>query len=163
GDLDRAIERAREGVALVERTGGTRGSDYPMLLSYLQTLYQVRGDLAASLDVTRRLTRLDEEMGRTGTVDYLHSSATEANILMAWGESRAAQVVVDRLLPKWSATADGEPPPWFDVIRGQLLWWFDDGPGGQRLLASAVERARAQGNVDLALTGEFALARVLLT
>jgi hypothetical protein len=86
GDLDRGIERAREGVALAERTGRTRGSAYPMLLSYLQTLYQVRGDLAASPEVTRRLVRLDEEMGRTNTVDYLQSSSTEANILIAWGE-----------------------------------------------------------------------------
>jgi len=162
GDLDRGIERAREGVALAERTGRTRGSAYPMLLSYLQTLYQVRGDLAASLEVTRRLVRLDEQMGRTHTVDYLMTSSTEANIRIAWGEYRAAQAIVDRILPQWSATADGTPPPWFDVIRGQLLLRFDDAPGGQRLLASAVERARSQGNVDLALTGEFALAQALL-
>jgi eukaryotic-like serine/threonine-protein kinase len=161
GDLDRGIERAREGVALAERTGRTNGSAYPMLLSYLQTLYQVRGDLAASLAVTRRLTRLDEAMGRTNTVDYLQSSSTEANILIAWGEYRAAQAIVDRLLPQWRATADGEPPPWFDVIRGQLLLRFEDASGAQRLLASAVERARSQSNVDLALTGEFALAQAL--
>jgi len=162
GDLDRGVERAREGVALAERTGRTHGSAYPMLLSYLQTLYQVRGDLAASLEVTRRLVRLDEQMGRTNTVDYLQSSATEANILIAWGEYRAAQAVVDRLLPQWSSTADGEPPPWFDVIRGQLLLRFEDTPGAQRLLASAVERSRSQGNINLALTAEFALAQALV-
>ena len=162
GDLDRAIARAREGLVLVERSGRTKGSAYPMLLSYLQTLYQLRGDLAASLEVTRRLVRLDEEMGRTNTVDYLQSRSSEANILIAGGEYRAAWAAVDPLLPRWSSTADGEPPPWFDVIRGQLLLRFEDAPGAQRLLASAVERSRSQGNVDLALTAEFALAQALL-
>jgi serine/threonine-protein kinase len=162
GDLDRGIELAREGIALTERTGRTRGNDYPMLLSYLQTLYQMRGDLAASLEVTRRLLRLDEEMGRTNTVDYLQSSSTEANILIAGGEYRAAQAIVDRLLPRWSATAEGQPPPSFDSIRAQLLYRFDDGPGAQRLLASVVERARARGNIDQALTAEFGLAQALV-
>jgi serine/threonine protein kinase/tetratricopeptide (TPR) repeat protein len=163
GDLDRAIERTREGLALAERTGRTKDSTYPMLLSYLQGLHRDRGELAASLEVLRRMQRLDEEMGRTDTVDYLSGRASEARILVDWGEYRAAWLIVDSLLPRWrESTADGEPTPWFDTLRGDLLLRFEDWPGAQRVLASAAERSRSQGSVDVAFASEFVLARALL-
>jgi tetratricopeptide (TPR) repeat protein len=163
GDLDRAIERTREGLALAERTGSTKGSMYPMLLSYLQGMLRDRGDLAASFEVARRLQRLDEEMGRTDTVDYLIDRAAQAKILADWGEYRASWVIMDSLLPRWRQhTADGEPPAGFDVLRGDLLLRFEDWPGAQRVLAAAAERSRTQGNVDAAFGNEFVLAQALL-
>ncbi len=146
GDLDRAIERTREGLAFAERTGATKDSTYPMLLSYLQGLHRDRGDLAASFEVARRLQRLDEEMGRTDTVDYLIGRTAQAKILADWGEYRAAWLIMDSLLPRWrESTADGEPPPGFDVLRGDLLLRFEDWPGartGARLRRRAVAYAR---------------------
>ena len=163
GDLDLAIERAREGLALAERTGRTKGNVYPMLLSYLRALYRDRGDLAASFEVTRRLQRLEEEMGRTDTVEHLISLSYEASLLLDWGEYRSAALIVDSLLPRVrQSTADGEPPSWFAATRGELLLRLEDWQGARQVLAAAAERSRSQGNVEGALAIEFVLAQTLL-
>ncbi len=163
GDTDRAIERTREGLALAERLGRTKGNTYPMLLSYLRGLYRDRGDLVASFEVTRRMQRLEEEMGRIDTVEHLNSRSYEASILIDWGEYRAAWLIMDSLLPRGrNTTTDGEPPPWFDGTRGELLLRLDDWQGAQRVLTFAAKRSRLQGNVDGALAIEFVLAQALL-
>ncbi|MDQ3189235.1 MAG: protein kinase [Pseudomonadota bacterium] len=163
GDLDRALERTRDGLALAERTGRTKGNTYPMLLSYLRLLHRDQGDLAASIEVSRRMQRLEEQMGRADTMDHLASRAFEARVLVGWGEYRAALAIVESLLPRWRhLSADGEPPPRFDNLRGELMLCLGDWSGAQRVLASAAARSRARGNVDEAVASEFVLAQALL-
>ena len=163
GDFDRAIARVSEAVERAERAGRTRGNMYPKLLSFLGAVQQQRGDLVASYDTLRKGQRLDEQLGRTETADYLGSRRDEATLLMAFGEYVEARAIIESIVTRWSAvTGDDSAPVWLAQTRGVLMHRFGDLEGAQRELAAAAKRARAQGNVGRTLSGEFALTRVLL-
>jgi len=163
GDFDRAIARISEAIERAERAGRTRGNMYPKLLSFLSAVQQQRGDLVASFDTLKKEQRLEERLGRTETADYLGSRRDEAALLMAFGEYVEARAIIESIVPRWSAlTGDDSVPVWLSQSRGVLMHKFGDLQGAQRELGAAAKRARAQGNVGRALSGEFALTRVLL-
>jgi serine/threonine-protein kinase len=163
GDLERAIARVGEAIALAERVGHTRGNSYPKLLSFLGATQLQRGDLIASYDTFKKLQRLDEQLGRTETVDYLLERRNEAVLLAAFGEYVDARALVESIVPRWSmVTGDDSLPAWLSHSRGVLMYRFGDLEGAQRELVATAERLRAQGNVDRALNSDLALARVLL-
>ncbi len=91
GDFDLAIARVSEAIDRAERAGRTRGNMYPKLLSFLGAVQQQRGDLVASYDTLKKEQRLEEQLGRTETADYLSSRRAEAVLLMAFGEYVEAQ------------------------------------------------------------------------
>jgi eukaryotic-like serine/threonine-protein kinase len=163
GDVDQAVTRVGEAIALAERAGYTRGNSYPKLLSFLGTVQSQRGDLVASYDTSKKLQRLDERMGRSETVDYLVERRNEAGVLAALGEYVDARAIVEEIVPRWSkVTGDDSIPAWLSHSRGVLMHRFGDLEGAQRELAVAAARLRAQGNLDRALNSDLALARVLL-
>ena len=163
GDVDRAIARISEAIERAERAGRTRGNMYPKLLSFLGAMQHQHGDLVASYDTLKKEQRLAERLGRTETVDYLSAHRAEAGLLMAFGEYVEAQAIIETIAARWTAvTGDDSAPVWLAQSRGVLMHRFGDLEGAQRELAAAAKQARAQGNMGRALSGEFALARVLL-
>ena len=163
GDLDRAADRITDALNRAERTGQTKGNMYPMLLSYLDGLHQSRGDLSASYAVIKKEQRLEQEAGRSESIAYLGARRQEAVILMAWGEYREAQAIIDSLVPRWRhMNADGSAPVWFDSTRGLLMLRFGDLQGAHTMLASVAERVRAQGNMPAVIAADFALVQALL-
>ena len=103
GDLDLAIARVSEAIERAERAGRTRGNMYPKLLSFLGAVQQQRGDLVASYDTLKKEQRLDEQLGRTETADYLGSRRDEAALLMAFGEYVEARAIIESIVTRWSA------------------------------------------------------------
>jgi len=161
GDLDRALKSVTDAIARVERVGETRGNDSPRLLSFLSALHLRRGELAASYDVSRRLQRLDEESGRTETVDFLLERRNDAVLLAAMGEYRGARAILDSLAPRWrEVTGDDAAPPWLGQSRGRLMLTFGELDEARRLLEETVRRYQSQGNADRAAVAEFSLAQV---
>jgi len=163
GDLDRALASTMNAVNQVERSGSTRGSGYPRLLSFLGVLHLRRGELRASYEVSRRLQRLDEESGRAETVDFLLERRNDAVLLVAMGEYRSARAILDSLALRWRAVSgDDGAPPWLGLSRGYLMLFFGELDEAQSMLGETVHQFRSQGNADRAASAEFALAQVLV-
>lgn len=163
GDLDRALRSIADAVVRVERSGKIRGNNYPKLLSFLAALHLRRGELPASYEVSRRLQRLDEEAGRTDTVDFLIERQNDAVRLVAMGEYRSARTIVESLASRWRAvTGDEAAPPWLGLARGRLMLTFGELDEAQSLLEETVRRFRSQDNIDRAAIAEFSLAQVYL-
>ncbi len=163
GDLDRAADLVTDALSRSEHTGRTRGNQYRSLLSYLSILHWERDDLAASYGVLKKEQRLDQEMGRSGSVDHLGGRREEAFILMAWGEYREAREIMDALVPQWrNINEDATPPHWFDATRGHLMLRFGDLAGAHKVLASVAERVSKLGNVSAVVSADFGLAQVLV-
>jgi ATP/maltotriose-dependent transcriptional regulator MalT len=163
GDFERAAERIGTALALAERSGQTRGSGYRALLTHLNQLQRWRGDLAASYALMKKAQRLDEDNGRTESIDYLGAKREEATTLLAWGEVREAQSIIEPLVVRWRALGeDGAAPPWFDSTRAALMLRMGDVPGAHKLLVSVAERVRAQGSAPAIVMANLALAQALL-
>ncbi len=161
GDLNRALISVTDAIGRVESAGETRINTYPKLLSFLGALHLRRGELAASYEVSRRLQRLDEESGRTETIDFLLGRRNEAVLLVAMGEYRSARAILESLAPRWAAvTGDDAAPPWLGMARGRLMLTFGELDEAQTQLEETVRRYRSQGNVDRAAIAEFSLAQV---
>ena len=160
GSLDTAIARSSDAIALLEREGKTRGSGYAKLLSFLGDVQRQRGDLAASYGTTKKLQRLDEQLGRSDTVDYLVERHNEAVALSAFGEFVEARKVLDKVVARWSSVAGGEAMPAYVLhSRGVLALRFGALQDAERDLAVAAAQSRARGAIDRALRFELSLAR----
>ena len=99
------MERISAGIALAERRRETRGNVYPALLSYLATLREESGDLAAAHALAKQLQQRDEAQGQSDSLDFASARRKEAMALLAWGEVRAAQAIVDSLDVRWRNAA----------------------------------------------------------
>ena len=163
GDLGRATAHIADALAHIESTGDTRGSSYRSLLSYMNLLHRARGDLAASYAVIKQEQRLDEEAGRTESIDYLGARREEALTLYAWGEVLPAHTIIESLVPRWRGMNEaGTAPTWFDSTRGVLMLRLGDAASAHTLLVQVAEREKAQGNVFAIVSGHFVLAQALL-
>ncbi|MEP6609536.1 MAG: protein kinase, partial [Burkholderiaceae bacterium] len=163
GDLDRALTSVMDAIVRVEGAGKTLVNVYPKLLSFLGALHLRRGELQASYEVSKRLQRLDEEAGRTETVDFLLGRRNDAVLLVAMGEYRSARAILESLASRWRAvTGDEAAPPWLGLARGRLMLTFGELDEAQGLLEETVRRYRSQGNADRAAIAEFALAQIYL-
>ena len=127
------------------------------MLSYLATLREESGDFAAAHELAKRLQQLDEAQGQSDSLGFASARRKEAMALLAWGEVRAAQAIVDSLDVRWRDAAAA--PNWLEYVRGLLLLRLGDARGAQRELRLSAERNRAQGNVAQALWSELALAQ----
>jgi serine/threonine-protein kinase len=160
GDLDRAVERVSAAVALAESNNETRGNVYPALLAHLETLHMERGDWARGHALSIRLQRLHEAQGTADSLDFAGVRRDEAMALLAWGEVRDAQAVIDSLAAHWR---DGDAmPSWLAYTCGLLLLRLDDAAGAERVLAAAAQRARTQGRLEAAAWNELVLAQALV-
>ena len=163
GDLERALKRNAEAIARCERTGNTKGNLYTSLLGLQASLLEQHGELAASFEVAQRLVRLYERSGLADSLNYMATRRREAAILMAWGEYRDAQAIIDTIAPRLrDLGSDAARPPWLDTIRGQLLLRFGDLPAAAAALQAAAERAQTRGSARHAMLARFNLARVLI-
>jgi serine/threonine-protein kinase len=163
GDLDRAVERVSEALRRVERARQTTGATYPMLLSFLSMLHSKRRDLPASFAAFKREERYYEQSGRVDAIGYLGARTGEAEVLMAWGEYRAAKALLDPVLSHWAdGTGSGAPPPWLEQTSARLSLRFGEPAAARHALARALERARGEGNVPSTVAVKFTLAQVLV-
>jgi serine/threonine-protein kinase len=163
GDLDRAAQLVADAVARCEGTGNIGGTLYTALLIYLAALHEQRGALKESFDITQQVRELQERRGLATSLKYQVNRQRQARLLMAWGEYREAQAVIDGITPRLrDLSGDAGPPPWLDTVRGQLAARFGDLQAAEALLRVARERARARASAILAAPAEFALARVLI-
>ncbi len=162
GDLERATERVGEALAFSERNGATRGNTYPKLLSILALLQDLRGDLPGSYATAQRLQRLHEDEGRAGTLDHLLAQRIQAMILMAWGEYREADDLVEAVRRRWADAGGGDLPSWLEYPRGLLSLSLGDAAGAQQTLSRAAAQARSRGNRRDAVASEFARAQALI-
>jgi serine/threonine-protein kinase len=163
GDLPRAIDRLLEALDHLERAAPNGADLYPSITSNLSVLYEERGDLAASFAMLKREQQHEEEAARTDSVDYLGARASEAGILMKWGEYRAAKIIIDDVESRWrDASGENSPPAWLVQRAGIVqLRVGDVGPINTRL-AEAAELARARGNQGAAIAADFTRVQTLV-
>jgi eukaryotic-like serine/threonine-protein kinase len=162
GDLERAVDRIQSALAVAEREGRTQGNVYPSLLSYLTTLHHQRGDWAAVDALLLQNQQHLEALGQTGSMDYVGNARERAALHLVWGEVRSAAALIEPLASRWEQGQHGTPPPWFDTTRAQVLLRLGAAQEAHALLARARQRARDEGNADLARVASLALAQSLL-
>jgi eukaryotic-like serine/threonine-protein kinase len=165
GDLDRAVDRIRSAIELMEREGRTQGNVYPSLLSYLTVLQQRRGDWpAVHALVTQRRQRM-EALGQTGSADYVGTVRELAAVHMVWGEVQSAAALIEPMAARWAQGRDGgdggTAPPWFDTTRAQVLLRLGAAAQAQPLLQQALRRAQAEGNQPSVKAAALTLVQAL--
>jgi len=163
GDLSRAIDRLLVALDHLDRVAPNGANLYPSIASNLSVLYEERGELAASFAMLKREQRHEEEVARSDSVDYLGARASEAGILMKWGEYRAAKIILDDVESRWrDASGEDSPPAWLLQRAGiAQLRIGDVGPINTKL-ADAAERARAHGNQGAAIAADFTRVQTLV-
>ena len=100
------------------RAARTRGNIYPKLLSFLAGVQLQNGDLRASYNTQKKLQQMDQQLGRTETVDHLASQRNEAVLLMGFGEYVEARTIIEAILERSSAlSGDTSIPAWLSPCR----------------------------------------------
>jgi serine/threonine protein kinase len=159
GDLERAVDRIRSALAVLEREGRTEGNSYPSLQSYLTTLHLQRGDWAAAHALTLERRQRLEALGQTGSMDYIGQGRELASLHLVWGEARSAAALIEPLAGRW---ARGAPPPWFDTTRAQVLLRMGSAEQALALASRSRQRARDEGNQAALRAASLTLAQALL-
>jgi hypothetical protein len=159
GDLERAVDRIRSALAVLEREGRTEGNSYPSLQSYLTTLHLQRGDWAAAHALTLERRQRLEALGQTGSMDYIGQGRELASLHLVWGEARSAAALIEPLAGRW---ARGAPPPWFDTTRAQVLLRMGSAEQALALASRSRQRARDEGNQAALRAASLTLALALL-
>jgi eukaryotic-like serine/threonine-protein kinase len=162
GELDRAVDRIRTAIDLMERLGRTQGNVYPSLLSYLTVLQQRRGDWPAVHALVTQRRQQMESLGQTGSADYVGTVRELAAVHMVWGEVQSAAALIEPMAARWAQRGDdGTAPPWFDTTRAQVLLRLGAAAQAQPLLQQALRRAQAEGNQPSVKAAALTLVQAL--
>jgi tetratricopeptide (TPR) repeat protein len=158
GNSGLALERVEAALDSAERSGHTH---QPMLVSLKRALHEDRGELRAALAWVQRARRLDEELGRMDSADYLNLQRAEAALLMMMGEYRSARPMVDAMTRRGlAASSSGRLRPRQAYTAGLLSMRLGDLDTAHRHLQHAATRSQAQGWHWLTVQIELALAEL---
>jgi serine/threonine-protein kinase len=155
---DEAVPHLERAARLMEQQGDITGGAYRLLLTFLAGVHVDRGDLQASWQVRQRLHALDRKLGRTELRNHLASRVGEANLLLAWGEVRAAHEIVEAVAPRLRS-GDAPSPVWLDRAQGMMLARLGEHERAASLLRDASQKARASGAGLAATDAEIVLVR----
>jgi serine/threonine-protein kinase len=110
GDPERAVQRSKELLRLLEEDGLGQSRMYLSSLSWLGYLYSMAGNYAQALETSRRKTALEESLGSDETISAYVERYNAGQYLFGLGRITETESLNERLRADFERTGSGKLP-----------------------------------------------------